>query len=135
MSDQNDDNGEAVYRDDNSVIHADGNIEAYNLTAQSIEESELTVDSVEENTLTADSVSESTVSGKPDFDVKPSLLGRAGQGVAVTSSGPQVDYVNKALGVDANEYTLETMRAVKDWQGKNNLSRTGRVNAAMYEML
>ena len=132
---------------DDAVINE---VTEHDLVADSIEESTWEVNEVTEHDLVADSLEENTwevhdqvsdddnydfsSGNKPDFG-DAGLLGRKFSGAKVTSEGPQVEYVNRALGVDATEYTLETAHAVKRYQSENKLKPTGRVDADLYDRL
>lgn len=72
----------------------------------------------------------------PEAEDKPTFLGKTlGRGSRFTSSGKQVAYVNKVLNVEGDEYVLETVNAVKDFQKANDLPVTGRVDSATYDKL
>lgn len=67
---------------------------------------------------------------------KPTFLGKTlGRGSRFTSSGKQVEYVNRVLNVEGDQYVLETVNAVKDFQRGLGLPATGRVDEATYEKL
>lgn len=127
-------------RDDHYNHIHEGTIPESDTATNDIAEQGLVAESLEENDWEVyDQVSDDdnydlSSDDKPDFD-DAGLLGRKFGGAKVTSEGPQVEYVNRALGVDATEYTLETAHAVKRYQSENKLKPTGRVNADLYDRL
>ena len=73
---------------------------------------------------------------KPAFDIwKYGRYGPEGDFMSQAHQGPQVSYINEALGLSGDVYTKETFDAVVTYQRDNRLSVSGRVDKATYDSL
>lgn len=67
---------------------------------------------------------------------KPAYGGKElGRSSLRTSSGKQVEYVNSSLGVEGDRFTIDTVRAVQEYQKNNGLHPSGYVNEDLYNRL
>lgn len=73
---------------------------------------------------------------KPAWTLKTKhhRLGVGGHGFSV-STGPEVSYVNRRLGVAGDTFTHATRNAVAEWQRSNGQYVTGEVSRTEYNRL
>lgn len=113
--------------DDLTIVNPDGE-EVGHVSAHSIEASDLAV----------------TEAPAQEQDQKPAYFtggyttlseGTSASNFRQVSSGEQVAYVNRVLGLSGDRYTSETTEAVKKYQQDNGLKVTGKVSPALYRSL
>lgn len=102
-------------------------------------------DSVEDYVIAVDPVqAEGDVPVQTEKEEKPEYVtgsyaqltdGKSSSSFRQITSGPQVAYVNRVLGLSGDQYTEETTAAVREYQKEKGFRVTGKVSPAMYRRM